>query len=723
MAKPGQSSFRRILLSRLLLLSVPVLLAGVFITYRKTRSALLETARHKIMESAVIKGKNLQEEIALLKANLISASQNVALQSQLPEAQQGFISELTQQLPTQIECVQLNDLQRKEQDTTASRLPSPTSTCTNQLQQTAPANFWPKQQTPIPSDGSKIYVTIPILQEATTTAFSGRSPLHNSPEEEEGGAIATDGTANQNNSNNQLPLLLSAPVYNSEGQLQYILTIQARLLQQELPQWTAFSGYTVVINQDGLIFSHPDSSKVGSQIEQEVYEEQPIKNLLNKAITGSPGHEHLFSLEEDKIQSISEWFKDVLIKVIDGRLNPQELFSRKTGKLELLAGYTSIDSPLTAGLDQKWIILAVTPLDKALFGLQGIKEILLYLTCGLITANFFVTLYVARDLARPVEKLRDYALNESRLHPTDKIPQNFKIREFNQLSEALNGMIERMRDWAEELETAWKEAQTANQLKNEFLANTSHELRTPLNGIIGCLRLVKDGFCDDREEEQDFLQRADDAAIHLLGIINDVLDLAKIEAGKLSVEIEPVDLRKLLNEVINLQAVPIQQQGLKFNTSDLHEVIPVRADPAKFKQVLLNVVGNAVKFTDSGSITMRTRIEQVKANEQKEASYQKAQIPTLLTNSLVVVTVQDTGIGIDPVEQEKLFRPFVMVDGSSTRKRGGTGLGLAISRSLMEMMGGNINLFSEGKGKGTTIEISLPLDSKETQSRRPEAEG
>ena len=377
-------------------------------------------------------------------------------------------------------------------------------------------------------------------------------------------------------------------------------------------------------------------------------------------------------------------------------------------------------------MKQKWIILAVTPLDNALVGLQGIKEILLYLTCGLIAANFLVTLYVARDLARPVEKLRDYALNESRLHPKDKIPQNFKIREFNQLSEALDGMIERLRDWAEELETAWKEAQTANQLKNEFLANTSHELRTPLNGIIGCLRLVKDGFCDDREEEQDFLQRADDAAIHLLGIINDVLDLAKIEAGKLSVEIEPVDLRKLLNEVINLQAVPIKQQGLDFNTSNLHEVIPVRVDPAKFKQVLLNVVGNAVKFTDSGSITISTRVEQAKNNQQVEASdkpaEQKPQTPSLLTNSLVTVTVKDTGIGIDPAQQKKLFRPFVMVDGSTTRKQGGTGLGLAISRSLMEMMGGSITLFSEGQGKGTTIEISLPLDSKETKIKMQEAE-
>jgi signal transduction histidine kinase len=264
--------------------------------------------------------------------------------------------------------------------------------------------------------------------------------------------------------------------------------------------------------------------------------------------------------------------------------------------------------------------------------------------------------------------------------------------------------------------------------------------------------LVRDGFCDDREEELDFLQRADDAAIHLLGIINDVLDIAKIEAGKLTVEVEPVDLRKLLNEVINLQAVPIQQKGLEFDTTDLHEVIAVRVDPAKLKQVLLNVVGNAVKFTDTGSITISTRIDplaetpvaSVKARPQQNSNpsdNNSPQTPTPrrekeratatynrseekvsststddgsnaaspgLTCSQVVVTVKDTGIGIDPTQQQKLFRPFVMVDGSTTRKVGGTGLGLAISRNLIELMGGTITLFSHGEGEGTTVEITLP---------------
>lgn len=408
-----------------------------------------------------------------------------------------------------------------------------------------------------------------------------------------------------------------------------------------------------------------------------------------------------------------------------------------------MAGYTAINSPITAEANQKWAILAVTPITSALSGLKEIRQALFLLTCALIIASFLATVYIARDLARPLEKLRDYALDESKLHKGDRIPQNFKIREFDQLSEALNGMILRLRDWAEELEGAWKEAQTANQLKNEFLANTSHELRTPLNGIIGCLRLVRDGFCDDREEELDFLQRADDAAIHLLGIINDVLDIAKIEAGKLTVEVEPVNLRKLLCEVINLQAVPIGQKGLEFNTSELHEVIAVRADPAKLKQVLLNVVGNAVKFTDVGSITINTRLEPLAAaatlssrpglgnhvdkddlpqTVKDKNSKRELDAPTdsattdtgngtsslIVASTQVVVSVRDTGIGIDPTQQHKLFRPFVMVDGSTTRKVGGTGLGLAISRNLIELMGGTITLSSHGEGQGTTVEIVLP---------------
>jgi signal transduction histidine kinase len=208
---------------------------------------------------------------------------------------------------------------------------------------------------------------------------------------------------------------------------------------------------------------------------------------------------------------------------------------------------------------------------------------------------------------------------------------------------------------------------------------------------------VKDGLCDSDEESREFLQQADDAAVHLLGIINDILDIAKIEAGKQSVNLEPVDLENTLTEVINLQGLQIQRKGLRLTRAASSEPPDVYADPAKLKQVILNVLSNATKFTERGGISIATETLDERA----------------------IVTVTDTGIGIAPGQQAKLFRPFVMIDGSTTRKFGGTGLGLAISKNLMEMMGGDIALYSAGQGQGTTVTVSIPLARREIPAPDP----
>jgi signal transduction histidine kinase len=329
--------------------------------------------------------------------------------------------------------------------------------------------------------------------------------------------------------------------------------------------------------------------------------------------------------------------------------------------------------------------------NTALSALGQIWETIFYLVSALLLASVITIVLIARDLARPLEKLRDYALNADNIHSKKPIPQDFHVREIDQLSIALQGMIERLRAWGEEVVLSWKEAQNANRLKNEFLATTSHELRTPLNGIIGCIRCVKDGLCDSEEESQEFLQQADDAAVHLLSIINDILDIAKIEAGKQSVNLEPVDLEQIITEVINLQGGQIQRKGLQLTLGAKGAAPPVYADPAKLKQVLLNVLSNATKFTEYGEISITTDTKEDRA----------------------IVTITDTGIGIAPGQQAKLFRPFVMIDGSTTRRFGGTGLGLAISKNLMEMMGGEITLFSPGQGLGTTVEVSVPLSRRD----------
>ncbi|MGD2184033.1 ATP-binding protein [Lusitaniella coriacea] len=649
MAKSGQTSFRRILLTRLLLLSVPVLLLGMCVTfsvtYRKARSALLETARQNLTESAVRKGESIGQLIAALKMNLLSASQSSVLARGDLAEDRAFVENLAQRLPTDIQCVQLIDWQT--QDAIAS-------TCDDEPLGDFSQMDWSDR------DLNPLGERSPIFLEAVVPDKGAESTRH---------------SRSLQPGINLLRLLLGTPVYDAEGNIRYILAIQSLLVQKEDLRPRSLTGYSVILDPEGTILMHPDLTRVGRNILNEQDPER-LQSLLRNAIAGRQDFLHL--VEDD---------------------------------LELLAGYTAIPSPVSEEQNQKWVVLAVTPLDAALSGLFEIQKtlltLLLLLTLALISASVLATLYISRELALPLEKLRDYALNNDRSHSPEKIPRNFKIREFNQLAIALKGMLERLKTWAQEVESAWEEAQNANQLKSEFLTTISHELRTPLNGIIGSVSLVKDGFCDDREEEVEFLEQANSAAVHLLGIIDDILDLSKIEAGHLSITHAQTDLGKILNEAIALQTAPIREKGLELIQSERDREYIVYADPDKLKQVFINLIDNAVKFTKTGSITI-----DVSANlsESEEVPTQEpSDAPITDSEHQVVVKIIDTGIGIEPEQLEKVFLPFVMVDGSTTREAGGAGLGLAISRHLVELMSGKIQLFSPGKDEGTTVTIELPL--------------
>ncbi|MBE9015073.1 sensor histidine kinase [Chroococcidiopsidales cyanobacterium LEGE 13417] len=633
MAKPSQSSFRRILLARILLLTVPVLLIGEAVTFRKARSSLLETARWNLTESAVNKGENISNAIAALKSNLLLASQTTVIRTGSPAQAREFLQQLASTLPN-TQCLQVTEIG------TGNLV---ASTCGNTPIASAKADpAWQQQQN---------QEIVPLIRVQPLVEIDGRRSLQLSA------------SLDPQRSLGQLQLVLSAPVYNSSGRLTYSLNVLSALHKRERDRPGLLADSTVVIDRNGTILAHPMANRIGRNVAQEPDAGQ-LQHLLKNAIAGRTRQD--------------------FIHLSFDRNGP-----------DLLAGYNVIPSPIDRA-NGYWLILAVTRLDHALYGLQEIKVILVVLTIGLLVATLIAALHIIRDLARPLEKLRDYALNLQSHHAAERVPHNFKVREVEQLAEALEEMLGRLNASAAELETAWQEAQTSNQMKSEFLANTSHELRTPLNAIIGCIRLVRDGCCDDRTEELEFLARADEAAIHLLGIINDLLDIARIEAGKLSVVTEALDLRQVLREAIDLQKVQIQQKGLQLIATEWQEPLLVHADAAKLKQVLINVIGNAVKFTDRGSISIKLEIT---AQPVQDGS----------TTFWVTVAVEDTGLGIDPAQQHKLFRPFAMVDGTTTRKLGGTGLGLAISRNLIELMGGRIALSSPGIGLGTTVEISLPL--------------
>jgi PAS domain S-box-containing protein len=288
------------------------------------------------------------------------------------------------------------------------------------------------------------------------------------------------------------------------------------------------------------------------------------------------------------------------------------------------------------------------------------------------------------------------------------MPVEFSIGSAGQGEERLNTVIvrditerveaeKRIKSFAEGLEISNRrleevnaQLEEASRLKSEFLANTSHELRTPLNGMIGFLQLVLDGMCDSRDEERDFLKQALQCSRHLLGLINDVLDIAKIEAGKLTLEVTAIDIHQLFDEVYTVTHVQAAQKGLEL-IFDLPEDAMARArgDFGKVKQILINLVGNSLKFTSKGSIRIR-------AVAHSDLGH-------------VMFEVSDTGIGIPADRQKLVFEKFTQGDGGTTRRYGGTGLGLAISRSLVELMGGIIGVQSEGEGRGTRMYFSLPV--------------
>ena len=251
-----------------------------------------------------------------------------------------------------------------------------------------------------------------------------------------------------------------------------------------------------------------------------------------------------------------------------------------------------------------------------------------------------------------------------------------------------------------ELREAKRQAEEASRLKSDFLANTSHELRTPLNGMIGFLRLVLDDMADNDAERTEFIQESHNSAIHLLNIINDVLDIAKIEAGKMDLEMSALSLQELLTELDHSQRMHIERRGLEF-----HIELPATLDEIKLygnyqrlKQVLLNLVGNANKFTHEGSITISVEIKPVPFEFGGQT-----------WPGLVKISVADTGIGVSLEKQDRLFQTFSQVDSARTRQYEGTGLGLSISQRLIDAMGGKVQFISMGEGLGSTVTFTAIL--------------
>ncbi len=295
------------------------------------------------------------------------------------------------------------------------------------------------------------------------------------------------------------------------------------------------------------------------------------------------------------------------------------------------------------------------------------------------------------QVARAISEKRDYSVRAVKRSED----------EVGELIDSFNGMLgqiekhERvLREVNQQLADSQHKAMAATQAKSQFLANMSHELRTPLNAIIGYSELLLEELDDDGQTQfAEDLRKIHAAARHQLGLINDILDLSKIEAGKMALFLETFDIGRMVDEVVSTIRPMTAKSGNRLEVSCPTDIGTMRADQTKVRQILFNLLSNANKFTQSNLIRLEV-----------------GQDPEAPRNLLFRVT--DRGIGMTPEQLGRLFRPFTQAEASTTRRYGGTGLGLSISRSFCEMMGGQLTVVSEA-GKGSTFTVRLPVDVRD----------